>query len=354
MTRIQDIAEKAGVSSTTVSHVLNKSRHVHPDTAARVLQAVEDLHYKPNMLARSLRRRQTNTIGLLVSDIENPYFAEVASAVETAAYERGYSLILCNTAESIEKEVCYVEVLFGKQVDGLILAPAPGDHAYLAHYLARGERVVVINRHVPDIAAPTVLCDDEPSFFALVSRFLADGHRAIGAILGLEAVRTTADRLRGLERALVVYGLTLADAWLFPGQARPAGGRAAAQAFISLTARPTCVLSFNSVMHDGFLLGLTELAPHLLNEVATGSLGCSPLARQCATARYCLEVPSYRVGQIAANLLLDVLSGVAAWHTDRIIVENTLVELHRYRSAPPSAAGAPASTDGGSGTRAVV
>jgi LacI family transcriptional regulator len=335
LTRIRDIAEKAGVSATTVSHVLNKSRHVHPDTVARVLQAVEDLHYKPNMLARSLRRRQTNTIGLLVSDIENPYFAEIASAVETAAYERDYSLILCNTAESIEKEICYVEVLFGKQVDGLILAPAPGDHAYLAHYLARGERVVVINRHVPDIAAPVVLGDDEQSFFALASRFLAAGHRFLGAIVGLESVRTTADRLRGLERAMAAYGLSLVDAWLYPGQARPAGGRAAAQAFIGLESRPTCVLSFNSVMHDGFLLGLTELAPHLLNDVETGSLGCSPLVRQCATARYCLEVPSYRVGQIAANLLLDVLSGVAAWHTDRIIVENTLVELHRHRPGSP-------------------
>jgi len=332
MTRIRDIAERAGVSVTTVSHVLNKSRPVHPDTAARVLKAVEDLHYKPNMLARSLRRRQTNTIGLLVSDIENPYFAEIASAVETVAYERGYSLILCNTAENIEKEMCYVEVLFGKQVDGLILAPAPGDHTYLAHYLARGERVVVINRQVPDIAAPAVLGDDEQSFFALASRFLAAGHRFLGAITGLESVQTTVDRLRGLERAMSAYGLSLADVWLYPGQARPAGGRAAAQAFIGLASRPTCVLSFNSVMHDGFLLGLHDLAPQLLNEIETGALGCSPLARLCPCARFCLEVPSYRVGQIAANLLLDILSGIATWHTDRIIVENMLVELHPRRS----------------------
>lgn len=354
MTRIRDIAERAGVSVTTVSHVLNKSRPVHPDTAARVLKAVEELHYKPNMLARSLRRRQTNTIGLLVSDIENPYFAEIASAVETIAYERGYSLILCNTAENIEKEMCYVEVLFGKQVDGLILAPAPGDHTYLAHYLARGERVVVINRYVPDIAAPAVLGDDEQSFFALTSRFLADGHRFLGAILGLESVRTTTDRLRGMERALNAYGLTLKDAWLFPGQARPAGGRAAAQAFVDLAVRPTCVLAFNSVMHDGFLLGLTDLAPELLNEVETGTLGCSPLARQCATARYGLEVPSYRVGQIAANLLLDVLSGVTAWHTDRIIVENTLVELHHRRSISLPDLEILADSDGGAGIRTQV
>ncbi|MGC8780629.1 MAG: hypothetical protein ACP5UQ_07165 [Anaerolineae bacterium] len=222
-------------------------------------------------------------------------------------------------------------MLFGKQVDGLILAPAPGDHTYLAHYLARGERVVVINRQVPDIAAPAVLGDDEQSFFTLASRFLADGHRFLGAITGLESVQTTVDRLRGLERAISPYGLSLGDVWLYPGQARPAGGRAAAQAFIGLASRPTCVLSFNSVMHDGFLLGLNDLAPQLLNEVETGALGCSPLARLCACSRFCLEVPSYRVGQIAANLLLDILSGVATWHTDRIIVENTLVELHPRR-----------------------
>ena len=116
MASIKDIANRAGVSTTTVSHVLNKSRPVHPDTVTRVMQAINDLHYQPNMLARSLRRRTTNTIGLLVSDVENPFFSELARSVEATAYLRGYNMIFCNTDENLEKEILYVDVLFAKQV----------------------------------------------------------------------------------------------------------------------------------------------------------------------------------------------------------------------------------------------
>src|SRR5450759_3082726 len=332
MARIRDIAERAGVSSTTVSHVLNGSRPVHPDTVARFRQAIEDLQYTPNMLARSLRRRQTNTIGLLISDIENPYFAEIAYTVEKVAYERGYNLVLCNTDESHEKEVRYVEVLFAKQVDVLILAPVAGDHSYLAHYLARGERVVLANRYVPDIVAPTVIADDEAAMYALAKRVLEDGHRRIGAILGMETASTTLERLHALRRALAEYGLSLDDAWQFRGQSRQAGGLAAAQAFIALppAQRPTCVIAFNAVMHDGFLLGLADLAPALLAEVVTGASGSSLLARLCPSARYLVQAPSHQIGRVVSNLLLDILSGVTAWHTDCIVVPCTLVDLkHR-------------------------
>jgi LacI family transcriptional regulator len=332
MARIRDIAERAGVSSTTVSHVLNGSRPVHPDTVARVRQAVEELHYTPNMLARSLRRRQTNTIGLLISDIENPYFAEVAYTVEKVAYERGYNLVLCNTDESHEKEARYVEVLFAKQVDGLIIAPSAGDHSYLAPYLARGERVVLVNRYVADIPAPMVIADDEAAMYALIRLFLDAGHRRLGAILGLETASTTRERIHALQRAVIEYGLSMDDVWQFRGQSRQPGGFAAAQAFIALppAQRPTCVIAFNAIMHDGFLLGLADLAPALLTEVETGASGASSLAHLCPGARYFVQAPSHQIGRTATHLLLDILSGVTAWHTERIIVPCTLVDLkHR-------------------------
>ncbi len=334
MARIRDIAERAGVSSTTVSHVLNGSRPVHPKTVARVRQAIEDLQYTPNMLARSLRRRQTNTIGLLISDIENPYFAEIAYTVEKVAYERGYNLVLCNTDESHAKEVRYAEVLFAKQVDGLILAPAAGDHRYLASYLSHGERVVLVNRYVPDIAAPAVIADDEAAMYALATRFLQDGHRRIGMIVGTEGASTTLERLRAMQCALDDYGLSFDEAWQFRGGSRRAGGRAAARAFVDLPSaqRPTCVICFNAVMHDGFLLGLTDLAPALLAEVVTGASGSSLVARLCPSARYVLDAPAYQIATVASNLLLDILSGVAAWQPGRIVVPCTFVDL-RHRPA---------------------
>jgi LacI family transcriptional regulator len=225
--RIRDIAQRAGVSTTTVSHVLNSSRHVHPDTEARVLKAVEELNYHPNMLARSLRRRETHTFGLLVSDIENPFFTEMAHSVETTAYERGYNVILCNTDEELAKEILYVRVLFSKQIDGLILAPAPGDHSYLKPYLASDARVVFVNRYIEGIPTPAVICDDADSTYALASRLLGAGHRHIGVLVGLN-VSTTQQRIAGLERALREYGLSLSDVWVCEGQSRREGGYQAA------------------------------------------------------------------------------------------------------------------------------
>jgi DNA-binding LacI/PurR family transcriptional regulator len=327
LTRIRDIAERAGVSITTVSHVLNKSRFVHPDTEKRVLEAVEVLRYQPNMLARSLRRRQTNTIGLLVSDIENPYFTEVAYAVETTAYQRGYNMILCNTDEDLAKEIRYVDVLFAKQIDGLILAPAPGDHAFLNRYLDQGERVVLVNRCIPDFPGPAVVCDDEEAMYRLATLLLEGGQRRVGAILGLEQVSTTADRLRGLRRALEQHGQSLKDAWLFDGRARQAGGYRAAQELIQMADPPCCVIAFNSVMLNGFLLGLFDLAPHLVQQIESTSFGYSPLARICQPSRHYIAQPSYQVGHVAANLLLDVLAGAAAWRAERVVLENSLVEV---------------------------
>ncbi len=263
MIRIRDIAERAGVSVTTVSHVLNKSRYVHPDTEARVLKAIRDLDYRPNMLARSLRRHETHTIGLLVSDISNKYFTDVARAVETAAYDRGYNMILCNTNEDQTKEAMYFNVLLAKQVDGLIVAPAPGDHTFIQNHIQHGACVVLVNRYLADIQAPAVVCDDEEAAFNLLDTLLAAGHRRIGAIIGHENVSTTQDRLNGLRRAAAKFGLSGDDLWIFPAQSRQEGGYRAAQAIANMSEPPTGVVSFNSVMLDGFLLGLVDHGPSI-------------------------------------------------------------------------------------------
>jgi LacI family transcriptional regulator len=343
LARIRDIAKRAGVSTTTVSHVLNHSRPVHPDTEARVRQAISDLQYTPNMLARSLRRRQTNTIGLLVSDIANPHFGETAYAVEKAAYERGYNLVLCNTDESLEKEIRYSEALFAKQVDGLVLAPTPGDHAYLVPWLARGQRVVALNRVTPGVPTPVVMTDDEEAVYTLASLLLADGHRRLGAILGIETVSTTTNRLRGLERAMQAYGLSLSDAWLYPGQSRTSGGYAAAQAFSALATPPTCVIAFNGVMHDGFCLGLADCAAKGLDEVELATTAITPLARLNLHTHYGMAQPVDVMGRTATNLLLDILSGAASWEPCQIVIPNTLVDLgHKGTRRPAEVLTAPA------------
>lgn len=326
MASIKDIAARAGVSTTTVSHVLNKSRYVHPDTVKRVMEAVEELKYKPNMLARSLRRRTTNTIGLLVSDVENPYFGEVARAVEAAAYERGYNMIFCNTDENLEKEKLYVDVLFAKQVDGLIMSPVPGDHSYLYRYIENDARVVFFNRYIEGFPCPSVVSDDENAMYELVSQLLASGHRKLGAIIGVDPATTTLCRLEGLRRALAEIGQTMDDVWQFHGNSRRDGGYQAAREVIPMKDPPTAIVAFNSVMLDGFLLGLLDLAPHLIQKIEITGFGYSLVARACQPSKRYIRQPSYQVGTVSANLLLDILTNQRPWSTEQIVVPNAIVE----------------------------
>ncbi len=326
MASIKDIAIRAGVSTTTVSHVINKSRYVHPDTEARVLQAIEELNYKPNMLARSLRHGTTKTIGLLVSDVENPFFSEVARAVEAFAYDRGYSMIFCNSDEDLEKEAFYVDVLFAKQVDGLILSPVPGDHSYLNCYLEKNARLVFVNRYLEGYRCPSVVCDDEDAIFHLANMLLDSGHRRLGAIVGLETVSTTANRLIGLQRALAKYELNLEDVWQFHGNARREGGYQAARDVIGLAEPPSAIISFNSIMLDGFLLGLLDMAPHLIQKIEITGFGYSLVARACQPSKRYIRQPSYEVGTQAANLLLDMLESKREWSPEQVILKNAIVE----------------------------
>jgi DNA-binding LacI/PurR family transcriptional regulator len=325
--RIKDIAERAEVSVTTVSHVLNKSRYVHPDTEARVQKAIQDLDYRPNMLARSLRRHETHTIGLLVSDISNKYFTDVARAGETPAHNRGYNMILCNTNEDQSKEALYFDVLLAKQVDGLIVAPAPGDHTYIQNHIQHGACVVLVNRYLNDIQAPAVVCDDEEAAYNLMDSLLAAGHRRVGAIIGHENVSTTQDRLNGLKHAAAKYSLAPEDLWIYPAQSRQEGGYRAAQEIAQMSQPPTSVISFNSVMLDGFLLGLVDQAAHLIKEIEFTGFGYSHLARVFRPNGVYISQPAQQVGASATKLMLDFLTGAAAWNTEKIVLHNAIVSF---------------------------
>ena len=331
MSDLRDVARLAGISTTTVSHALNGSRRVHPETHRRIMCAVDQLDYRPNILARSLRRHKTGTIGLLVSDIELPYFTEIARAVETSAYTRGYNVVLCNTDESPDKEALYAEILLGKQVEGLILAPSPGSHEHLQAHVARGARIVFINRRVSGINAPAIVCDDTESTFALTRRLIADGHRRLGAIIGLDGVSTTERRYRGFRGALDAAGIQPDSAWVFPGGSRREGGERAAVALAQLPDPPTANVAFNTAMIEGLLIGLLDHAPNLLDSTIVTGFGYSPMMRLCGTSPYAIDAPTREIGRVATKLLLDGLEDGATWHTNEVILQAPVIELEVYR-----------------------
>lgn len=328
MPNLRDVAVRASVSIATVSHVFNETRPVLQVTRDRVLNAAQELDYKPNMIARSLRRKHTQTIGLMVADIDTPYFTELVHAVEATTDARGYSVILCNSGDNVEREARQIDTLLAKQVDGLILIPAAGDHAYLENLLKRGTRIVLANRFLPEIGCPAVIADDEQSAYELTSLLLRRGHRSIGAASWVEGVSTYEARWRGVTRALEEIGGAADLVWRYRGSANPSDGRRAAQELALLPDSPTAVVCFNSLIRDGILLELFSIAPELLTGIEITGFGYSALAHFAGSSRYYIEQPSREIGCVATEYLLDVLSGEADWRpSDRILVGTRLAEF---------------------------
>jgi DNA-binding LacI/PurR family transcriptional regulator len=199
---IKDVAQRAGVSPATVSRVLNAGRGVSSERRKRVLEAIDALGYQPNRVARNLRRQLTDTIGVVVSDIENPHFTRAVRVIEDAAFARGYRVFLCNTDETPSKQGAYLEMLAAERVVGVILAPADPADETIGQLLDMGIPIVAFDREVTDSRADAVTADNLTAGYRATELLLHRGHRAIGFIAGRPDIQTGADRLRGYERAM--------------------------------------------------------------------------------------------------------------------------------------------------------
>ena len=253
MTTIRDVAERAGVSITTVSHVINGTRKVEPATAARVEEAVDELGYRPNALARSMRRGTTHTVGVIIPDIANPFFGDLARSLEDHMFEAGYSAIICNSDGDQAKESRYLEVLLSKQVDGLLLVAASQSAEGLLHLVERGTPAVVVDREVDQLSVSQVLVANHKGGRLAGRHLLELGHRDIGVIAGPGGLGTTAQRLEGFESALEEAGVELSAERIVRGDFRAASGRAAMDRWLSEEALPTAVFAENDLMAIGAL-----------------------------------------------------------------------------------------------------
>ena len=198
-----DVAKLAGVSSATVSYVVNNGpRPVSDETRRRVLQAIQALDYVPSAAARSLKVKRTSTIGLMIPDILNPIFAALAKVVEDELLAAGHSVILCNSYEDPRRELVYLQMLWGKQVDGLLLISTSRNVVTLHRFEEARKPIVLIDRRVPDLAADCVLPDNEAGSYEAVRHLIACGHTRIGLINLPVSLTPGAGRLAGYTRAL--------------------------------------------------------------------------------------------------------------------------------------------------------
>lgn len=331
MVTIRDVALSAGVSVTTVSHVINRTRFVAPETEARVRLAMEALNYRPNTLARSLRLGETKTIGLILPDSSNPFFAESARLLEEAAFQQSYSLILCNSNGDPEKERRYTEVLFNKQVDGIIFMASGDDAPSVQELVARKLPVVVVDRMPENLDVDAVVTDNFQSGY-LATRYLLDqGHRRIGLIRGPSHLTPSAQRVAGYLRALEEAGIPAEAQLQVAGDFHPESGYRAAAILLQLPNRPTALFACNDLMAIGALRAIREAGLSIPEDLSLIGHDNIELASYIQPGLTTVAQPISHLAETSIRLLLERIRQPEEKH-QRIILPNHLIIRQSTRS----------------------
>ena len=303
---MRDVAERAGVSVTSVSHVINHTRRVSDDLRQRVLLAMEELGYQPNALARSLRRKETHTLGVIVPNSADPFFGEVTRGVEDTCFERGYNIILCNSDSDLAKELHYSNVLSEKRVDGILFLAAGGKSTEHIHSLQnQGTPLVVVDRHVPDLTLDVVLVNNAWGGW-LATRHLIDlGHRHIGCITGPSDLTLSAERVTGYRRALQEAGLSIDENLVVKGDFQFESGYRAALHFLGLRPPPTAIFANNDLMAVGVINAALKLGCAVPADLSVVGFDDVPLASFIYPLLTTVAQPKYDMGVVATTMLLE-------------------------------------------------
>jgi LacI family transcriptional regulator len=333
MVTIADVAKRAGVSKMTVSRVINGSGYISQETRERVEKAIQELDYIPNSLARSLRFKRTRTIGLVLTDITNPFFTTLARGVEDAASEHGFSVIFCNTDESGEEESRYVNVLTQKQVDGLLLVPTAGTPDSIMFLENRRLPFVLLDRRVPDHRVDVVRCDSEQAAFVLVNHLLSLGHQRIAALGGSAHITSSTDRVAGYRRALHAAGLEHEARRAFFSSFTIEGGYLAAKKALAMQPSPTALFAANNFIAIGAFRALREAGLGVPDDLSLVSFDDLPVVIGSDPFLTIVEQPAYDMGYRATQLLLERLEDNGPAEPQDIILPVKLII--RASSAPP-------------------
>ncbi|AEG15214.1 LacI family transcriptional regulator [Desulfofundulus sp. TPOSR] len=322
---IKDIARKAGVSYATVSRALNNRPEVSEKTRREIQRLAAEMGYKPNAIARGLVTRETLTLGLVIPDITNPFFPEVARGVEEAASEAGYSVFLCNTNWDVDKERTYIELLEEKRVDGLILASVTEDEGYLAELLSRKTPVVLINRILDQVDTNYVAIDNVKGAQQAVEHLISLGHRRIAYVGGLEHVESTTERLHGYRLALAINNIPFEEELVRYGSFKKESGYENALSLLSLPEPPTAIFAANDILALGVIQAIKERGLKVPENVAVVGFDDIPFAAYAEVNLTTVAQPKYTMGEMAAKILIDEIRKGPSPEKKHIVLPPTLV-----------------------------
>lgn len=305
---MRDVAEQAGVSKATVSHVINDTRFVEETTKARVNDAIRTLGYRPNVAARSLTTQRTRIIGLIVSDITNTFFGEIMLGIENVLITNGYSLMVCNTSEVLEREEYYIDILLRQGVDGIIAAASSQNWDVLNQAAKLSIPIVMLDRTFENAESPYVGVNNKYGAYLGTGHLIEKGYREIGILSGFQRLSTMRERLSGFEAAMGEAGLPVRDSWSVASQLSIEEGKRAMRNLMSQQERPRAVFICNNLLSLGALMGLQDMNLRCPEDIAIVGFDDHPWAQVSNPPLTVVRQPTYRIGETAAGKVLQALN----------------------------------------------
>ncbi len=331
---IKDVAQAAGVSVTTVSHVVNATRHVAPRTSARVRSAIAELGFQPSAVARALKTDRSRSVGMLVTSSTNPFFAEVIRGVEEGCFARGYSLILCNTGDVSERLEAYLATLVAKRIGGLAVMTTNLDQRFFQRLGSR-RPLPVVAIDTQGLPGTSLVNDDSEAGGRLAGRHLVQrGFRRLAVIAGKAAHPRSRERLAGFRAALAEAGLALDPALVLPSDLTVGGGFAAMQALLDRSGddAPEAVFCLNDLLAVGGLCALDKRGLKVPEDISIIGYDDIELAAYTVPPLTTVRQPAAEIGRRAADILIAQIETGSA--PRRLALAPTLVERESVGLAP--------------------
>ena len=333
----RDVARLAGVSQATVSRVLNNSDRVSSAVRDRVWQAVAALGYHPDEVARSLVSRRSRTIGLIIADITNPFYAETARVIATTAQMRGYSVLLCNTDNDPKLEQEYLELVLRRRVDGIIFGSVRLQDQAVLNLIQSGFPLVMYNRYLGTSVGNYVVVDNRKGAYEATFHLVQLGHRHIAFLGGPDEFSTAQERMEGFVAALRDSGLPARQEWVWPGLFRSRAAYHEAFGLLSGKERPTAIFAGNDLMAFGVLEAAAHCNLRVPEELSVVGFDDIEMAAHHALGLTTVSQERDRMAEMAARILIDLIEGRAS-PPIRVVLRPSLV-LRRTTGPAPGADG---------------
>lgn len=307
---IKDIAREANVSYATVSRALNNKRGVRESTRRRVLELAVEMSYTPNAIARGLVKKQTHTLGLIIPDITNPFYPEVARGIEDGAAERGFSIFLCNTNWEREREVDYLRLLAEKRVDGIVLAPIDNEVEAVEYRFAGKIPVVYVSNAPHRTRHSFVVIDNVLGGFLATEHLIQAGYRTVGFVGSTEDSLTIEERLKGYRRALKKHGLPVENKYIRLGEFKQESGYRIVRRMIAEEDYPRAIFAENDLLALGILQGAKASGLSVPEDVAVVGFDDIPFASFPEVQLTTINQPTYKMGRKAVEILLEQIAAL--------------------------------------------